>query len=178
MTIQNTNQDNNSNIKLAINNIDAFIFDFDGVLTNNKVFVNQDGIEMVACNRSDGIAFDVLKKIKKPAYIISSEKNSVVRARANKLDIQVIHGVSNKLQSLRSLAKNNNYDLSKIIFVGNDVNDYGVMQACGYSACPSDSHKKIKSISSIVLESKGGDGVVRELMEEVLGMDFIEILYS
>jgi len=63
------------------------------------------------------------------------------------------------------------------LYVGNDLNDYKAMQLCGYSACPSDSHKKIKSISSIVLNNKGGYGVVRELLEEVFKLDFIKILF-
>jgi len=66
--------------------------------------------------------------------------------------------------------------LKNIIYVGNDLNDYSVMQSCGYTACPSDSHKEIKKISKIVLNTKGGHGVVRELLESVFDIDFIKIL--
>ena len=163
---------------ITLENIDAFIFDFDGVLTNNLVFVDQDGKESVSCNRSDGLAFDVLRKLKKPSYILSTEKNLIVSARAKKLKIQAIQGVEDKVQELLILAKTNEYNLNRVLYVGNDINDYKAMKLCGYSACPSDSHEKIRSIATFVLQKKGGNGVVRELLEVKLNIDFIKILYS
>ena len=165
-------------MKILLDNIDAFIFDFDGVLTNNLVQMDENGRESVSCSRADGLAFDVLKKLGKPAYILSTEKNSVVAARAKKLMIPAIQGVTNKMEAIKKLATDNNYSLKNILYVGNDLNDYLVMQLCGYSACPADSHSKIKSVSSIILSTNGGDGIVRELLEEVLNLDFIKILYQ
>ena len=161
---------------ISLDNVHAFIFDFDGVLTNNMVFLSESGEESVVCSRSDGLAFDVLRKIGKQSYILSTEKKPVVSARAKKLKVPVLQGVSNKLDSLNKLADKNGYDLKNIIYVGNDLNDYSVMQSCGYTACPSDSHKEIKKISKIVLNTKGGHGVVRELLESVFDIDFIKIL--
>ena len=163
---------------ITLENIDAFIFDFDGVLTNNLVFVDQDGKELVSCNRSDGLAFDVLRKLKKPSYILSTEKNPIVSARAKKLKIQAIQGVEDKVQELLILAKTNEYNLDRVLFMGNDINDYKAMKLCGYSACPSDSHEKIRSIATFVLQKKGGNGVIRELLEVKLNIDFIKTLYS
>ena len=163
---------------ITLENIEAFIFDFDGVLTNNLVFVNQDGKESVGCNRSDGLAFDVLRKLKKPSYILSTEKNPIVSARAKKLRIHAIQGVEDKVKALLSLVKNNEYNLDRVLYVGNDINDYKAMKLCGYSACPSDSHEKIRSIATFVLQKKGGNGVVRELLEVKLNIDFIKTLYS
>ena len=77
---------------IHFDDIDAFIFDFDGVLTNNIVHLDQDGKESVSCNRGDGLAFDVLRKLKKSSYILSTENNSVVTARANKLKIPALQG--------------------------------------------------------------------------------------
>ena len=162
---------------MNINEIDALVFDFDGVLTDNKVYVDQNGKESVCCSRSDGLAFDVLRKLKIPTYILSTETNIVVTQRAKKLKIPVIQGASNKLETLSKLCKEEHYDINKVLFIGNDLNDYQVMKACGYSACPSDSHPKIKQISSHVLSSAGGEGVARELLEEVFNLDFIKILY-
>ena len=162
---------------ITLENIDAFIFDFDGVLTNNLVFVDQDGKESVSCNRSDGLAFDVLRKLKKPSYILSTEKNPIVSARAKKLKVQAIQGVEDKVKELLNLAKTNEYNLNRILYVGNDINDYKAMKLCGYSACPSDSHEKIRSIATFVLQKKGGNGVIRELLEVKLNIDFIKILY-
>jgi 3-deoxy-D-manno-octulosonate 8-phosphate phosphatase (KDO 8-P phosphatase) len=162
---------------MNIDDIDVFVFDFDGVLTNNLVYLNQEGLESVVCSRADGLAFDVLRKLNKPAFILSTEKNSVVEMRAKKLKIPVIQGVVDKVLAIKELAVENNYNLKNFLYVGNDLNDYLVMKVCGYTACPSDSHLKIKEISKYILTTKGGDGIVRELLERVLNLDFIEILY-
>jgi len=162
---------------ININDIKVFVFDFDGVLTNNMVYLDQNGKESVSCSRGDGLAFDVLRKLKKTAYILSTEKNTVVRARAQKLQISVLQGAENKVAGIQEIIKKENCKLENILYVGNDLNDYRVMDICGFTACPADSHKKIKQISSIVLKTNGGCGVVRELLEDVLGLNFIEILY-
>ena len=162
---------------MNINNIDAFVFDFDGVLTNNLVYLNQEGVESVVCSRADGLAFDVLRKLKKPTFILSTEKNSVVTMRAKKLKIQALQGIKNKADALSSLSESKGYDLGRILYVGNDLNDFNVMKICGYSVCPIDSHIKIKELSNIVLNTRGGEGVVRELLEDVLYLDIIKILY-
>jgi len=163
---------------MVLDDIDAFVFDFDGVLTNNLVYLNQDGEESVSCSRADGLAFDVLNRLGKPSFIMSTEQNPVVTARARKLKIRSIQGVANKAQSLRDLAEKNNYMLEKVLYIGNDLNDYLVMQICGYTACPKDSHPKIIGVSDYVLSTKGGYGVVRELLERIFKLDFIEILYK
>ena len=162
---------------LSINNIDALVFDFDGVLTDNKVTISQGGEESVTCSRADGLAFDVLRKLEKSVYILSTEKNPVVEIRAKKLNVPVIQGVSDKVLAIKEVVREGGYNLKNILYVGNDLNDYLVMKICGYTACPADSHKIIKSIATIVLKTKGGNGVVRELLEDVLLVDFIQVLY-
>lgn len=164
-------------MKISLDKIDAFVFDFDGVLTNNLVHLDQDGKEWVSCSRADGLAFDVLRRLEKPSYILSTETNLVVSARAKKLKIQALQGIKNKVDALSSLAKSQGYRLSRVLYVGNDLNDFHAMKLCGYSACPADSHVKIKELSSIVLNTNGGQGIVRELLEDVLDLDFIKILY-
>jgi 3-deoxy-D-manno-octulosonate 8-phosphate phosphatase (KDO 8-P phosphatase) len=161
-----------------LDTIDAFVFDFDGVLTNDKVYVGEDGKEWVSCHRSDGLAFDVLKKLNKPSFILSTETNSVVSQRAKKIKIPSIQGVKDKAIELKRLSIEKGFNLDKVMYVGNDINDYKAMKLCGFSACPSNSHQKIISISKILLKTKGGDGVVRELLEVALKLNFLEILYS
>ena len=162
---------------MTLDDIDAFLFDFDGVLTDNLVYLDQNGVESVSCSRADGLAFDVLHKLNKPAFILSTEKSTVVVMRAKKLKIPAIQGVSDKVRAIKELIDENHYNIKNILYVGNDLNDYLAMQFCGYSVCPSDSHPKIKHISDICLSTNGGNGVVRELLEEVLNIDFIKILY-
>jgi len=164
--------------EILLNNIDAFIFDFDGVLTNNLVYLDQNGKESVSCSRADGLAFDVLRKLDKPSFILSTEYNSVVTMRAKKLKVPVVQGVVDKVKTIKELVNENNYNLKNILYVGNDLNDYLVMQLCGYTACPAGSHPKIKEISDVVLKTNGGNGVVRELLENIIGLDFIKILYQ
>ena len=165
-------------MRISLDKIEAFIFDFDGVLTNNFVYVDQEGKETVRCSRADGLAFDVLRKLNIPSFILSSETNPVVKIRADKLKIQAILGISNKEIVIKDLAKKNNYNLKNLIYIGNDLNDYQAMKICGYSICPADSHPIIKEISNLTLQSKGGDGVVRELLENVFNLNIIKILYE
>jgi len=163
---------------ITIDDIDLFVFDFDGVLTDNIVHIDNNGNEMVSCSRADGLAFDVLRKLDKPCQILSTENNTVVSVRANKLGISVLQGVKNKEKALRNLVKRKGYKLSNILYVGNDLNDYNSVIISGFSACPADSHPKIKKISNFILKTNGGKGIVRELLEDILSLDFIEILYT
>jgi len=162
---------------ISLEDLDAIIFDFDGVLTDNKVYLDQYGKESVSCSRGDGLAFDVLRKLKKRAYILSTEKNSVVTARAKKIKVDVLQGVDDKVDGLCQLVEKEGFDLQHILYVGNDINDYRAMKLCGYAVCPADSHQIIKDISTITLKTSGGNGVVRELFEDVFQLDFIQILY-
>ncbi len=132
--------------------------------------IDNNGNEIVSCSRADGLAFDVLRKLDKPCQILSTENNTVVSARANKLGISVLQGVKNKEKALRNLVKRKGYKLSNILYVGNDLNDYNSMRISGLSVCPADSHPKIKKISNFVLKTNGGKGIVRELLEDVLSL--------
>tara|TARA_X000000950_G_C13602639_1_gene532016 strand:- start:53 stop:547 length:495 start_codon:yes stop_codon:yes gene_type:complete len=157
--------------KILIDKIDLFLFDFDGVLTDNNVYVDETGIESVKCNRSDGLGFQALQKLSKLIYIVSTETNPVVSVRAKKLNVNIMQGVVNKLEAMNLIIKKHKIDKKKVIFIGNDLNDYKVMKNCYYSACPLDSHPKIKNIASFVLDKKGGEGVVIDLVENILGLD-------
>ena len=94
------------NIDISIENFADFIFDFDGVLTDNMVSTDQNGIESVRCNRSDGLAFLAFKKLNKNIIILSTETNNVVSFRGKKLDIPVIHGVENKIKQIELMVSN------------------------------------------------------------------------
>jgi 3-deoxy-D-manno-octulosonate 8-phosphate phosphatase (KDO 8-P phosphatase) len=158
---------------LRIERLDAIFFDFDGVLTDNKVYISQNGSESVCCSRADGLAFDVLRKTNLRLFIISRETSPVVKARAAKLKISAAQTVTSKVDLCRQLARKEKFSLRRALFVGNDLNDYDAMRLCGYSACPADSHPAIKKIAQIVLKTKGGQGVVSEVLEDVLGVDII-----
>lgn len=154
--------------KIPISKIDVIIFDFDGVLTDNKVLISEDGTEAVFCNRSDGLAFDYLRNLKVPVYIMSSESNSVVLARAKKLNVPVFNSVGNKGELLIKLCREKKYNLSKVMFVGNDINDLSAMMKVGISVAVADSHKKVLELADIKLSKIGGSGIVREIIEEII----------
>ena len=162
---------------IDIGKVDVIIFDFDGVLTDNSVYLNDSGEEWVKCSRSDGLAFDVLRKLNKCVFILSTEKNKVVSERAKKLKVGVIQSIDNKLDAIDIILKQSNSSLERTLYVGNDLNDHKIMELCGYTACPSDSHLLIKNISQFVLNSPGGYGVAREVIEDVFGLNLLDILY-
>ncbi|MBL52221.1 MAG: 3-deoxy-D-manno-octulosonate 8-phosphate phosphatase [Candidatus Marinimicrobia bacterium] len=148
--------------------IKAVVFDFDGVFTDNKVYVSESGQETVQCNRFDGIGIGLLKKLNIPMKVISSEPNNVVQVRCKKLDLPVINNVSNKLYELDRFAKSFHIDLSNIAFVGNDINDEECMKNVGFPIAVNDAVDKIKLISKHTLSKKGGRGAVRELCELIV----------
>ena len=141
------------------------VYDFDGVMTDNKVYVDQSGREMVQVNRSDGLGVSEIKKLGIEQIIISTEKNSVVSARASKLSIPCLQGIENKKDVLINYCKKNDINLKNIAYVGNDINDKEAMKIVGYSFCPVDAHGSIKKISNHILDTKGGNGVIRELLD-------------
>jgi 3-deoxy-D-manno-octulosonate 8-phosphate phosphatase (KDO 8-P phosphatase) len=145
--------------------IKLIVYDFDGVMTDNLVFVDQGGKETVACNRGDGLGINMIKNIPIPQIILSTETNEVVQQRAKKLGIPAIHGSSNKKQSLASYCLEKKISFSEVLYVGNDINDLEVMQQVGLPVCPADAHEKIRELSSHITKARGGKGVVRELAE-------------
>lgn len=145
--------------------LELIVYDFDGVMTDNKVYVDQQGKEMVQVNRADGLGISLIKKLGIAQIILSTEANPVVYARARKLGIPCLQGIGNKAKALRDFCKENKYDLELVGYVGNDINDLEAMKLVGVSFCPADSHHEIINISNHVLKSEGGKGVVRELLD-------------
>jgi len=148
-----------------INNIKLIVYDFDGVMTDNKVYIDQDGKESVQVNRGDGLGVSGIKRLGIKQIILSSEINAVVSSRAKKLKIKCLQGVDNKKIVLTDYCIQNKINIETVAFVGNDINDKDAMEIVGYSFCPFDSHKSIKEISDHTFQTKGGCGVIRELFE-------------
>ena len=153
------------NSNFILNKLKLIVYDFDGVMTDNKVYTDSKGNEIVQVNRADGLGVSEIKKLGINQIIVSTEKNPVVSMRANKLDIPCLQGIDNKMDLLVNYCENNNFDLKNVAYVGNDINDKEVMGVVGKTYCPSDAHESIKTISDHILMSKGGDGVVRELLD-------------
>lgn len=140
-------------------------FDFDGVFTDNTVYVDQSGVESVRCWRGDGLGLEMLRQRGIQLAVISTETNSVVQSRCEKLKIRCISGVSDKAASLRSLADELAINLNMTCFLGNDRNDIPALEIVGFPAIVADADKSVKHLASIKTQLMGGRGAVRELCE-------------
>ena len=147
------------------NQYSLIVFDFDGVLTDNRVYVSEEGKEMVACNRSDGWWMGKIKEKGLEQIILSTEVNPVVSARGKKLGIEVHQGKKDKGLALKEIAQSKGMSFEKIIYIGNDMNDWDCFNLVGWSFAPQDSHPKILEIAKTVLPVAGGAGVARFIYE-------------
>lgn len=153
--------------KPTIGPLEALVLDFDGVQTNNLVTINSEGNEFVQVNRADGLGISLLQDRSLRILFLSSESNSVVNARARKLGVECIQGVTNKDETLQVWAEQHSINLSKTAYMGNDLNDENAMRLVGYPVAVFDAHPRIISLSSFVLSSKGGSGAIREFADMV-----------
>jgi len=152
--------------------IDAVVLDFDGVFTDNKVIVFQNGEEAVICDRGDGMGIGLLKKVKIPIWVISKEKNPVLKARCDKLDIDCYHGIDDKWTILKKQIDKKGFNVENVIYVGNDINDIECMENVGCGIAVSDSHDNVLKIADLVLKHNGGKGALRELSDLILNYYF------
>jgi len=137
--------------------------DFDGCLTDDRVWLNQDGEEFVAANRKDGLAVKRLKDLGIQVVITSTETNKVVLARGNKMGVEVLQGLADKAESIDQYLKQKNLSWNDVWYIGNDVNDLGAIRKAKFSICPHDAVKAVKKEVDLKLKTKGGYGVLSEL---------------
>ena len=145
--------------------VDAVVTDFDGVHTDDRVLVGQDGSEFVLANRSDGMGVRLLREAGVSVLILSTEANPVVAARARKLGVPVVHGLADKAGALLDWAQASGVSLERTAYLGNDVNDLGCLALVGWPVATADAHPLVRSAARVVLTRSGGDGAVRELAE-------------
>lgn len=156
----------------AIGPIRLIVLDFDGVMTDNRVYVFEDGREAVACNRADGIGCELLQAAGVELLILSTEENPVVAARAHKIKVPVRHGVRDKALALGQILRERDLNPEWVMYVGNDVNDLSAMRLVGWPAAPADAHPSVRSIARIVTRARGGEGVVREIADRLGAADW------
>ena len=137
--------------------------DFDGCLTDDRVWLNQDGEEFVASNRKDGLAVKRLKNLGIQLVITSTETNKVVLARGNKMGVEVLQGLSDKAESIEQYLNQKNLSWKDAWYIGNDVNDIQAIRKAKFSICPSDAVKAVRKEVDLKLKTKGGYGVLSEL---------------
>lgn len=144
------------------------VCDFDGVFTDNRVLVHQDGSEAVWCNRADGLGIALLLAKGISVIVLSMEENPVVSARCRKLGVPCYKGVKDKYQMLQRLVKRRGVKREEVIYLGNDVNDLPCMEWVGCGVAVQDAVPSVLSKAKIVLTRKGGEGAVRELCDLML----------
>jgi N-acylneuraminate cytidylyltransferase len=142
------------------------ILDFDGVMTDDRVWVDQDGREMVAASRADGMGLERLRQLTgMQVLVMSKETNPVVAARCAKLKLDVLQSVGDKASVLKNLFLERGLKPEDVLYVGNDLNDLPCFPLVGFAAAPADAFPEVRQSADLILQSPGGFGAVRELCE-------------
>ncbi len=156
------------NITKKLKKIKLLVLDFDGVMTDNRVLVSEDGKESVFCNRGDSLGIEMLKKKGIEVVVISKEKNKVVQARCKKLKIECWQGIDEKYKLFLKEVKKRNLRLENVCFIGNDINDLECIKKAGIGAAVADSYPKVLKVADYITKKKGGEGAIREVIDLIL----------
>jgi YrbI family 3-deoxy-D-manno-octulosonate 8-phosphate phosphatase len=141
------------------------VFDFDGVFTDNTVYVSEDGTETVRCWRGDGLGLTALQQLGLQVLILSTEVNAVVSARSRKLRVECVQGCDDKRERLEAIVRERGLTMDQVAFVGNDVNDLGCLEAVRVPVVVGDAHPSVVSVARVRTERPGGRGAVREVCD-------------
>lgn len=148
--------------------VDGIVFDFDGVFTDDRVLVDENGTEAVHCSRRDGMGIEMLRDAGIPMIVISKERNAVVARRCEKLHLECRQRQDSKIGTLKAWIDDHELDAKHVIYVGNDVNDLECMAAVGCAVAPVDAHPRALEAAAVVLSCEGGRGAIRELADRIL----------
>lgn len=154
-------------LRALLQRVRLAVFDFDGVFTDNRVWVNERGEEALAFSRSDGLGLRRLDEVGVEYLILSMERNPIVGARAEKLRAECVQGVDDKLALLRERVERRGVALEETAYVGNDVNDADCLRTVGVPVVPADAWPEVKPLARWVLSRPGGAGCVREFCDGV-----------
>jgi 3-deoxy-D-manno-octulosonate 8-phosphate phosphatase (KDO 8-P phosphatase) len=156
-----------NDLKPLLQRVRLAVFDFDGVFTDNRVWVNEHGEEALAFSRSDGLGLRRLDDVGVRYLIVSMEQNPIVGARADKLQVDCVQGITDKLAVVRERTADAGVALADTAFVGNDINDADCLRAVGCPVVPADAWPEVKPLARWVLTRGGGSGCVREFCDGV-----------
>ena len=149
--------------------IKILVLDVDGTLTDGKIYVDDKDNSFKAFNVKDGFALVNWLKLGGEVAILTGKKSNIVEKRAKELEIKyIIQGSKNKKQDLKNLLKELNITFENVAYMGDDLNDLGVMKSVGFSACPKDSVQEVLEITNFISSKNGGDGAVREFLEHIM----------
>jgi N-acylneuraminate cytidylyltransferase len=148
--------------------VDLLVLDFDGVISDNRVWTDQDGRESVASNRSDSEGLSRLRKAGVEAVVLSKETNPVVARRCEKLKIPFVQGIDEKGAALKQIMSERKANSENVVYIGNDTNDLVCFPLAGWAVAVSDAHPEVRRAADHVLSMPGGHGAVRELCDLIL----------
>ncbi len=149
--------------------IKLFLTDVDGVWTDGGMYYDNEGNELKKFNTSDSAGVLFLRMMDIPLGIITGEDTEIVRRRAKKLGINILHmGVRNKLSVVKKICEEMNISLPEVAYLGDDIIDIPVFEEVGLSAAPADSPDYVRKHADWTLEKHGGEGVFREFVERYL----------
>lgn len=155
-------------LRRALSGIELVAFDFDGVFTDNRVLVGQDGGESVMCSRADGFGLQTLRRSGVRMIVLSTEVNPVVTKRCEKLGLPVVQGLQDKAAELHATIEMAGVAVEATAFVGNDINDIECLEMVGVAVCVSDAYPAAAAHADLVLGACGGHGAVREFCDLVV----------
>lgn len=147
-----------------------FVMDVDGTLTDGKIYMSSSGEVFKVFDIKDGYGLkNILKKYNIKTAIITGRRSEVVRRRAEELQIDYLYqGVEDKLVCLKQLVETVNCSFGDVVYIGDDVNDLPCMEKVGVSCCPADAHESVKKIAKYVARCRGGQSVVREVIDMII----------
>lgn len=174
-------------MKHHISDFHTIVFDFDGVFTNNKVYLSTEGVESVLCDRSDGLGIAILKSYLKKhnlldieLFVLTKEKVPIAKIRMEKLGVDCVLSQDDKFSYIKNyligrFGRCGEGELDGVLYFGNDLNDLEVMMNVGASIAPKDAHHIVKSNSTYVFEQNGGCGFVRSAIECLIQLNNLNV---
>src|ERR1700758_4487345 len=157
------------NFKSRLKNITTLMFDVDGVMTDGKVYFFHDGTPIRNLNNKDAFAIQLAKKKRYNLVVITGGSSEIIKDALNRLGIEhVFLKQHDKLSCYKDFINEHNIEDKNILYMGDDLPDYEVMQRVGVAVCPNDAATEIKDLSIYISDKKGGDGCVRDIIEQVM----------
>ena len=161
-----------------LNTVPHILFlDFDGVFTDNNVYVDSQGIEILKFSKYDSYGISMLKTIGIKSHVISSDSNGkVIKQRCDKMNISFSYNVENKLAEAKRISSISGESLEDCAFVGNDLNDVSILDAVGLPIIVNDAHPDLLNRGYVKTKCNGGNGAIREITDRITKI--LEIQYE
>ncbi len=155
-------------LKKLFRGIKLIATDFDGVWTDGRVWVDQNGVESVVCSRKDTLRIPEIKALGIEIFVISKEKNLVVAMRCKKMGVDYRHGANNKAELLTDLLEDRAFTMNQVAYVGDDLNDLECLYSVGFPITVNDADPACKMVAKHTTSRDGGDHAMREIFDLII----------